>query len=149
MFRSRLWFAAPGGALALLALALAGCGSSPTTVTGRVTYQGKPVSGGTVTLYCEDKQIVHGLLDAAGGYTIPNVPHGRAVVTVQTQPAKPYVIKHRLNIPASVNGPTPPVSDPATDRVVVIPPRYALPEECGLSVTVEGKALTHDIELRP
>jgi hypothetical protein len=150
MSRSRLWFAAPCGAIAILVLLAAGCGGSDTTtVTGTVAYQGKSVPGGTVILYCQDKQIVHGLIGPDGRYTISNVPRGTAVITVQTQPAKPYGIKRRVDLPPSVNGPTPPPGDPGAERRVPIPPRYALPEESGLSVTVEGKVLTHDIELRP
>jgi hypothetical protein len=114
-----------------------------------VSYQSNPIPGGTVILYCADKQIVHGLIGTDGRYTIPNVPHGPASITVQTQPQKPYTVKHRIQLPPTINGPAPPAGAPGAERLVPIPPRYALPEESGLSVTVEGKVLTHDIELRP
>jgi hypothetical protein len=150
MLLTRRRLAAPGGALALLALICAGCGSGTTTVSGRVTYQGKPIPGGSIVLYCADKQIVHAILGADGTYTIPDVPRGEAVITIQTPQPKPYMIKHRLNLPPAVNGPAPAVVEPARgEEVVQLPLRYTLPEESGLTVMVEGKNLTHDIDLRP
>jgi hypothetical protein len=148
MFVPRRRLAAAGGGFAALALLSAGCGGGTTAMSGRVAFKGAPVPGGSVILYCADKQIVYGVTDADGRYTIPSVPRGPAVVTVQTLPHKPYMIKHRLNLPPTKDGPAPPPAA-SPERVVALPPRYALPEESGLAVVVDGRNLTHDIDLRP
>src|SRR5262249_57929125 len=101
-----------GRAVVLVTLLAAGCGSATTTVTGTVTYQGQPVPGGSVVLYCEDKQIVRGLIGVDGRYTIPNVPHGRAVVTVPAHQRLPEGLYLKPNLPPPVNGPVPPARPP-------------------------------------
>jgi len=145
----RRWPAAPGRLAALLTLLAAGCGSSTSTVAGTVTYRGRPVTGGSVILYCEDRQIVRGLIGVDGRYAIPNVPLGTAVVTVQPHPRQPEGLRLPQHLPPSVNGPVPPTGPPGTAPAVPLPPRYALPEESGLSVTVGRDHLTYDIDLNP
>lgn len=130
------------------ALALAGCGSGTAVVSGTVTYRGTAVPGGSVVLYCSDRQIVHGTIDPDGRYTIPNVPAGTAVVTVQTHARVPAGMRFRQNLPPSVNGPVPPGAG-AADPAVLIPPRYALPEESGLTVVIDRAQVAFDLDLRP
>ncbi len=142
--------AAPGPLVALLTLLAAGCGPATTTVTGTVTYRGQPVTGGSVILYCEDRQIARGIIGVDGRYEIPNVPCGTAAVTVQSHPRQPEGLRLPQQLPPSVDGPVPPSGPPAgPGPAVVIPPRYALPEESGLSVTVGRDRLTYDIDLKP
>lgn len=133
----------------LLVLA-SGCGSGTATITGVVTFQGKPVPGGSVVIYCSDKQIVRGLIGTDGQYSIPNVPYGPAVVTIQSPSRLPSGMRLQQNLPPSINGPLVPSSetDGAT-RGGGIPPRYALPDESGLSVVVDQRSLTYHIDLKP
>ncbi|HEX4608605.1 MAG TPA: carboxypeptidase-like regulatory domain-containing protein [Urbifossiella sp.] len=133
--------------IALPALA-AGCGRGPAEVSGRVTCGGKAVTGGSVILYCADGQIVRGLLGPDGRYAIPNVPHGPVVVTVQAHARVPDGMKMRQTLPPSVNGPIPPATDrPVAEKVAPVPPRYALPEESGLSLVVDRPRVGYDIAL--
>src|SRR5438128_1084062 len=89
------------------ALVLApGCGSKTATVEGLVTIQGKPVADGSVVFYCADKQIVRGLIGSDGRYSIPNVPCGQAIVTVQSLPRVPPGLKLQQNLPPAKDGPT-------------------------------------------
>ena len=132
-----------------------GCGADTTTVTGTVTYQNKPVTSGSVLIYCPDKQIVRGNLGPDGTYSIPNVPYGQAVVTVQAQPKSPMGLRTPQHLPPFSTGtPIPPSiessrSDAQATRGVVIPPRYALPEESGLSVLIDRKHVLFNIDLKP
>ncbi len=145
-FRSH---ATAGGALALGCLLATGCASKTATVAGQVAYRGQPVTGGSVVFYCPDKQIVRGLIGPDGRYSIPNVPAGPAVVTVQAHAKVPEGFQLRQQLPKSNGGPIPPTADPGDTRKVALPARYALPEESGLSVTVDSRNVTYDIDLKP
>lgn len=137
-------------ALMAVAAAAAGCGSPAAEVTGTVTYAGKPVSGGSVVLYCADGQIVRGLIGADGRYAIPNVPRGPAQVAVQTHARVPAGLSLRQKLPPAADGPVPPtLNGAAADRVVPVPPRYGVPEESGLGLTVDRPQMTFDIDLQP
>jgi hypothetical protein len=136
----------------LLAIPLvSGCGSNTATVTGTVTYKGKPVPGGSVVLYCADQQIVRGLIGIDGRYTIPNVPCGQATVTVHSPSRLPEGLRIQQKLPPVQNGPRPPILDATENpgRGGGIPARYAIPDESGLVVVVTGRLLVFDIDLQP
>jgi hypothetical protein len=136
--------------LAALACPLAGgCGVRTTTVTGRVTYRGQPVANGSVILYCADKQIVRGNLGAGGAFAIPNVPPGVATVTVQTHARVPAGLQIAQDPPPSSGGPVLPTPGQRDPEQLPIPPRYALPDESGLTVSVGNGPVTFDIDLKP
>jgi hypothetical protein len=127
--------------------ALAGCGGGVGTVSGDVTYRGKPLKSGSVILYCSDKQIVRGAV-IDGRYSIPNVPFGQARVTVQARPRSPTGLRLQQNLPPMTNGPVqskPPAGEPDES----IPERYSLPEESGLAFTVDSRHVVYEINLTP
>lgn len=144
---------APLALFAALALCPLGCGSGahPATVAGTVTVRDKPLVGGTVALYCADKQILHARTDADGRYSIPNVPPGAVRVTVQAQRRVPFGVRSAVRPPKlpTGDGPVPPVADPSDAPGVSVPLRYAHPEESGLIVTVAAPHVTFDIALAP
>jgi len=126
-----------------------GCASKSATVAGKVTFQGQPVGGGSVIVYCPDKQIARGIIGPDGSYSIPNVPCGSAVVTVQAPMRLPDGLRLRQNVPPSTGGPVPPTLGADDTNRVQIPQRYALPEESGLVVVVDRAHVTYDIDLKP
>lgn len=147
----RLWIrTALAVALAGGCLLVTGCGSRTSTVEGRVTFKNKPVSGGSVVFYCPDKQIVRGLIGPDGRYSIPNVPSGPAIVTVQAHSKVPegFALKQKLP-PSTAGAPVPPAGDSSDTRRQHLPPRYALPEESGLTVNVDRAQVTCDLDLKP
>ncbi len=148
MYRRRR-FTVAGSLAAIAALFASGCGSETATVTGRVTYQGKPVTNGSVIVYCSDKQIVRGNIGPDGTYSIPNVPRGSLTVTVQTHARMPAGMRLQQNLPPSSGGPIPPTAPADDTSRVFVPARYALPEESGLSVVVDRGPVTYDIDLKP
>lgn len=136
------------GAL-LLAISV-GCGRATTEVTGRVTFQGKALTGGTVTFFCCDKQIAYGLINPAGTYHLKDVPMGPAVVTVRTHPKIPPGYAVRQKLPPSKDAPQPKiVSAAGISDFVPVPERYYHPEESGLSFTVSSSRTVFNIELNP
>lgn len=148
MSRPRYWSLTASCLIALSGLLSSGCGSSTATVVGKVTYQGKPVSGGSVIVYCSDKQIARGIIAVDGTYSIPNVPYGSSVVTVQAPAQAPAGLRMQQTLPPSSGGPVPPtvpVNDPAR---IPIPLRYGVPEESGLSVAIDRASVTYDIDLK-
>jgi hypothetical protein len=148
MTRARRWPLAASCLIALGSLFGGGCGSRTATVVGRVTHQGKPVSGGSVIVYCSDKQIARGNIAVDGTYSIPNVPYGSSVVTVQGPAMAPAGLRTRQALPPSSGGPLPPavpVSDPA---LIAIPLRYGVPEESGLSIVIDRATVNYDIDLK-
>lgn len=137
------------GPVALLCLLAAGCGERTATVAGRVTHLGKPVAGGSVIVYCSDKQIARGVIAVDGSYAIPNVPLGTATVTVQALPRVPVGLHGKQVLPPAVNGPAPPAVEAPDPTKAGIPLRYALPEESGLAVVIDRGTVTYDIDLKP
>jgi hypothetical protein len=73
----------PAVALALLTLAAVGCAGRG-DVSGKVTYQGKPLVFGTVQFEASDKTIKQANIKEDGTYSIPGVPVGEAKVAVSS-----------------------------------------------------------------
>jgi len=90
MLRLRLLTAA----ILMASFLLIGCkGSSnpnaPAKVHGSVTYNGSPVSGGTVTFHTKDGIPMTFPIDSDGNYTAPDIAEGEMVVTVETESVNP------------------------------------------------------------
>jgi hypothetical protein len=135
--------------LCCLALAASGCGARTGTLSGKVSYQGKPVTRGTVTLFCADGHILSGFISPEGTYSIPRVPLGDARITVATYPPVPRGFNLPQQLPPS-NGtyPRETAALPATtEKFVPLPERYKRPNSSGLAVTVRRSDEVHDLQL--
>lgn len=127
---------------------IVGCGSKTAHVTGKVTLSGTPVAAGSVILFCQDSQILHGVIHPDGTYTIPNVPKGVASVAIRTHTRVPAGFQLQQKIPVTEAGPVRP-DQAHTTKTVSIPRRYSQPEESGLQISVSRSAMEYDIELQP
>jgi hypothetical protein len=77
--------------LALAVLPAAGCSSPNGTVSGEVTYDGQPVTNGTVTFLPTDgKGAVTGGPVTDGHYRVENVPPGPKLVLVEAVKKVPF-----------------------------------------------------------
>jgi hypothetical protein len=139
----------------LLLSPLVGCGKGTGFVTGKVTYQDKPLPSGSVTFYGANGQTDSSSITAEGHYTIPRAPVGPVKVTVVTglPPAGP---------PPVIKGPggDKPAKHPGEGKTgapagtgsarhhVVLPRKYEDPEQSGLTFTVTGGKQTIDIPLK-
>src|SRR5690242_8111846 len=65
-------------------LAVAGCGAGRGTVSGKVTYKGKPVVTGTVSVIGSDGIQYAAQITPQGTYSVPDVPAGPAKFTVSS-----------------------------------------------------------------
>jgi hypothetical protein len=74
-------------------------------------------------LFCEDKQIVSGIINKDGRYSIPNVPPGAAKVTLMTYPPLPAGYGIPQNLPPSKDAPKPAEPSDRSATYVTIPER--------------------------
>ena len=160
-----------GGCLLLgLCLVGGGCSKPPATVTGIVTYKGKPLTSGSVSFFCDQDQAVkNSKIDSDGNYKLTNVPPGRAKIAVVSAPEVKVPIGMSMSA-ESMGGPAGEkyVGNPALKtgkssstaktsstakkkasepKYVKIPESYSDPEKSGLAYTVKSGKNTHDIDL--
>lgn len=132
---------------AAVALVASGCQPTTHTVSGCVTFCGKPVTGGSVVLFGDGDRVYTGLISPDGRYSIPNVPVGEMRVTVRTHTTAPVGFRVGRPQPSAVNGPAGAAGGPPPPAIPNIPERYSVPEESGLTLTVGGTTDTFDIPL--
>jgi hypothetical protein len=115
-------------AVALLTLvALAGCGGSTGTVTGRVTFKGQPLAGAVVIFVPEAGIGAGGATDSDGRYQLTSRSPGDGVKAGNCKVGF---------LPAD------PVKAP-----LLIPPRLRDPETSGITAVVKGGTNVLDFEL--
>jgi hypothetical protein len=133
----------------LVLLLLAGCGdpNKARGLSGKVTYNNNPVTGGTITLLPKEGGRFVGTITADGTYLVPDVAPGTYTVTIETESINPDKPKAAGSSPPGAQGssPGPGASMPAggagsapTGKYVKIDLKYADPTTSGLSVTVKG-----------
>src|SRR5262249_53728366 len=72
----------PTALVAALLCAVTGCGKGVADVKGKVTYNGKPVTSGTVNIQSSEGETLSGEIKPDGSYLIEKVPCGPAKVSV-------------------------------------------------------------------
>ena len=136
-------------------LMLAGCGGrSLGTVSGKVSYKGQPVKGGTVAIIPKAGGVLQGPIQEDGSFSIDKVPTGPATITVETASVRPSGAKSAMpgpysKIPQDVTrgfALAEKTGDP--NRYVPIPERYGSHESSGLSMDVKSGPQTHDLDLQ-
>jgi hypothetical protein len=134
------------GAL-LLAAAAGGCGKSTATLSGTVTYRGRPVTSGEVVFLAQDGTVsAHAPIGPDGHYSVTGLWAGPARVAVDNPPPSWYATGQRL--PAALaNDPEVREARAQAAHYVPTPPRYRDPNQSGLTCTVEKGRHTYDIAL--
>jgi len=149
--------------LVLCLLLTTGC-SSKGTVTGKVSYQGQTLKGGTVVFVPEGGGgVFRSTIAEDGAYTVAKVPPGLAKITVETKSLKPISIPGGANkgaikstLPPDIMKDAPPGTDlekmfdfegPAK-KYVPIPDKYSDPDKSGLTYTVKSGKQEHNIDLK-
>lgn len=128
------------GLFAMFALA-SGCNPSAATVAGKVTYQGKPVGWGSVTLRANDGSYHQIGLNADGTYRLDNVPVGPAKVGVSSPDPTP---SSRFKDGGDERATAPPSPPPGI--WFPLPAKFADPATSG--VTLDVRTGGYDIELK-
>jgi hypothetical protein len=124
-------------ALALLGIAaLAGCNANKRlTITGTVTYKGKPLPSGIVRFYSGRDRMSMATVEADGTFAVTDVPPGPVKVTVEPDP---QASKHR-SMGGGANEPAP--------KPVAIPSKYADPTTSGLEYNITGGSNKLEVKL--
>ena len=132
-------------AACLLSTAACGCGNGELDVgpvgriSGEVTFDGEPVTEGTVDFYNDAKgAVTHAAIGPDGHYTLKEgTPTGDYVVTVSPPPPEQ---------PSGLveDGAAP----PPVKEYPFIPQQYRSPQSSGLSTTItEGDDNTYNVEM--
>jgi hypothetical protein len=117
-------------------------------VDGKITVDGKPVTGGRVFFRAADGKVAMAYISSEGNYHAIDVPAGTLKVNV-TPPTRMETDKMRRgkgkkpNAPETLEAPELP---PGTSSVF-IPQKYQDPESSGLTCTVKSGTNTFDIEM--
>src|SRR6185369_11794548 len=128
----------------LVTLAWIGCGGPATSiVSGTVTFDGKPVTGGAVALFCENGQSFSGAIQSDGTYRVENVPVGEATVTVFPEPEADEAARHMDIKNVKGNAPLPPPPKPK------FPTKYTEMSTSDLRCKVQAGATHFDVILVP
>src|SRR5947209_17796776 len=80
---------------ALLAALLAGCAAGKADVTGKVTYQSKALTFGTVVVRGPDGLDIPGTINPDGSYRVTGAAAGKALVGVVSRDPGPTLAKGR------------------------------------------------------
>jgi hypothetical protein len=122
-------------------LLLTGCGPGVGELTGRVTYEGKPVLVGGLLIHRPGYPSVSASMsEEDGSYTATGIPCGEvqiAVISPKPSPLKP---------PRGGNGV--PLPNPKLKLWLEIPRRYENIDTSGIVAIVKPGANTFDIELK-
>ncbi len=140
----------------VLLLLLAGCSSSNGTITGKVTYQGKPLPSGTVTFVPEKGgSAVVGVIQD-GEYKATKVPTGPAkiaVITSSTSAPPDYIAQMRppaeLMEKAGMDKSAAESAKSASpsQQAPSLPEKFKDPDKSGLTYTVKSGTQVHNIDL--
>jgi hypothetical protein len=159
--RKRAKLLARGLPILLIDVLLSGCGSSG-TVSGKVLYNGKPVTGGHLTFQSE-KGIFRTIIGEDGTYRIGKVPIGPVKIAVENEALKiqegqgemisKAVPKDKqgkdMNVAEMMKGMQQQMQKGAIPgKYVRIPAKAKDPEKSGLTYTVTSGSQVHDIELK-
>ncbi len=138
----------PAVVIAGLVLAAApGCGPGTASVSGRVTFRGKPLAMGTVYMAGPDGIHVPAAITADGTYRIGPIPTGRARVSVASVKPVGGTAVPAIAMKAGPGTPPPP-PPPDLKNWVEIPEKYADANTSGLTADLKAGANVHDIDLQ-
>jgi hypothetical protein len=145
------WRVLAGGAALCSALLLVGCGAQTGNLSGKVTYKGNPVKGGTVIFMTADTtKVVRANIEDNGNYSAKGLPVGEMIILVESAWTPPKIPGGAKTAPPA--GQKPPEGHPEAKAgakgSTLIPARYSDPKQTDLKVTVKGGDQQHDVPLK-
>ena len=126
---------------------LCGCGRTA-KITGKVTYQGRPVVYGSVIFLSADKTVRSCAIEPDGSYTIEGVPTGEVKVGVASPDPSRGRSATRRRKPVEAGRKETGSQGPAVEGWFPLPAAYALPGSPELTFVVDSGHVSHDINLK-
>lgn len=142
---------ARASAVAVLLIAVTGCGGSHADVAGKVTYRDRPVAYGTVSVIGPDQKTYYGVINPDGTFTVPRVPVGAVKIGIYSpdpyfEPPISAAEKAKVEEARRASGiPIPP--KPPKGVWFRLPGKYADPLSSGLTADVRTQAGAIDLRL--
>ncbi|MDY3560743.1 hypothetical protein R5W23_001989 [Gemmata sp. JC673] len=139
------------GAAVVMSVAVPGCGPARTDVTGTVTYKGKSVVYGTVSVVGSDQVTYYGTIQESGAFTVSGVPVGPVKLGVFSpdpyfEPPISAAEKARHEEARRASGvPVPP--KPPKGKWFRLPGKYADPLTSGLTAELTNPGSPIDLRL--
>jgi hypothetical protein len=129
----------PVAGISFLALVALGC-QGRGDVSGKVTYQNKPVKFGTVLIEGSDGNAGQGNIEEDGSYFVPGIVTGQARVAVNSPNPKSITLVAKRD--------KKPEPYPDVPGWFAIPKQYENPSTSGLTYTIKRGENKIDIELK-
>jgi len=144
------------GLFTLLFLSGCGGGAGPRAkVKGKVTFNNKPVTAGTISFFGPDKRSGSAQIKDDGSYEIPDAPVGEVIITVEAPDRSKMMGRvDQPQRPPGVGG-MPADMDPgksgslSPDKIVPVPTKYNSEKTSPLTYTVTNQDQEYDVKLTP
>jgi hypothetical protein len=124
--------------LLVLVLAVAGCGSAA-TLSGKVTYRGRPVTSGTVIVLQADGTAKSWVIEPDGTYTVQGIKRGRVKIGVLS----PHPARARSVLKSAKKQ-----GKAKAEGWFPLPAAAGDPEKSGLACDVTAAQVQFDINLK-
>lgn len=131
--------------LLLLPLAIGCGGQAKGTVSGKVTYQGRPLSSGIVSFVPESGAPHYADIQSDGSYRMVNAPVGPVKIGVQSKPKQSASPSARMPRNPQDYGK---LEADMNQKESILPDQYTDPNKSGLTYTVKKGKQPFDIELK-
>jgi hypothetical protein len=132
----------------LLLAGMSGCGSSKASVSGKVSFRGKPLAMGTVYMVASDGIQVPASIGEDGSYKIDQIMSGKVRISVNSPKPEPVnsatAARARKGLPAAAAT----VPSPDLAKWIEIPEKYGDTATSDLTTELKGGENTYNIELQ-
>ena len=141
--------------LSLCVLLPSGCGkggSTPSTLSGTVTYNGALVKGGKISLHAKEGGVYHTTINQDGTYSISSLPAGEMAAAIDTESLNPQKKKPDYGggqVGTQVQSPRPDDAPPETPKgeYTKIPTKYTDPKTSTLTFNLTKGKNIQDFKL--